>query len=328
MSKIAIITGISGQDGSYLAELLIKKKYKVHGFIRKDINLSNSNYFWRLEKIIKKIKLHKIDVNDLDKLKSLIKIIKPNEVYHLAAQAYDGHSFDNELYTLDVNLNFTHKILNVLRKVNKKTKFFFAGSSEMYGKSLKKKINEKTIFQPESAYGIAKVACHYLIKNYRKNFNFKASTGILFNHESPRKDDRFVLKKISKSVAKIKLGLQKKLYLGNIKSKRDWGHAKDYVYAMWLINIQKKPSDYIIGSGKLNSVEDFVKKAFKHVGLNYRNYLKIDKKFIRKDESKARIANPSKIIKELKWKRKYNFEKLVVDMVDNELNILKTKIKK
>ena len=328
MSKIAIITGISGQDGSYLAELLIKKKYKVHGFIRKDINLSNSNYFWRLEKIIKKIKLHKIDVNDLDKLKSLIKIIKPNEVYHLAAQAYDGHSFDNELYTLDVNLNFTHKILNILRKVSKKTKFFFAGSSEMYGKSVKKKINEKTIFQPESAYGIAKVASHYLIKNYRENFNFKASTGILFNHESPRKDDRFVLKKISKSVAKIKLGLQKKLYLGNIKSKRDWGHAKDYVYAMWLINIQKKPSDYIIGSGKLNSVEDFVKKAFKHVGLNYRNYLKIDKKFIRKDESKARIANPSKIIKELKWKRKYNFEKLVVDMVDNELNILKTKIKK
>ena len=328
MSKIALITGITGQDGSYLAELLIKKNYKVHGFIRKDINLSNSNYFWRLEKIIKKLKLHKIDLNDLHKLKSLIKIIKPNEVYHLAAQAYDGHSFDNELYTLDVNLNFTHKILNILRKVSKKTKFFFAGSSEMYGKSVKKKINEKTIFQPESAYGIAKVASHYLIKNYRENFNFKASTGILFNHESPRKDDRFVLKKISKSVAKIKLGLQKKLYLGNIKSKRDWGHAKDYVYAMWLINIQKKPSDYIIGSGKLNSVEDFVKKAFKHVGLNYRNYLKIDKKFIRKDESKARIANPSKIIKELKWKRKYNFEKLFVDMVDNELNILKTKIKK
>ena len=300
MSKIAIITGITGQDGSYLAELLIKKKYKVHGIIRKDINSSNFNYFWRLKKIIKKIKLHKIDINNSNNLRKLIKKIKPNEVYHLAAQAYDGHSFNNELYTFDINLNYTHRILNILRQVNKKTKFFFAGSSEMYSKKITKKINEKTIFEPESAYGIAKVASHYLIKSYRDTFNFNASTGILFNHESPRKDDRFVLKKISKSVARIKLGLQKKIFLGDIKSKRDWGHAKDYVNAMWLINKKKNPSDYIIGSGKLNSVEDFVKKAFKHVGLNYKNYLKIDKKLIRKGESKARLADPAKIKRVLK----------------------------
>ena len=325
MSKIAIITGITGQDGSYLAELLIKKKYIVHGIIRKDINTNNSNYFWRLKKIIKKLKLHKVDINNLNNLRILIKKIKPDEVYHLAAQAHDGHSFDNELYTFNINLNFTHKILNILRQVNKKVNFFFAGSSEMYSKKIVKKIDEKTIFEPESAYGIAKVASHYLVKNYRDTFNFNASTGILFNHESPRKDDQFVLKKISKSVARIKLGLQKKIILGDIKSKRDWGHAKDYVYAMWLINTKKKPSDYIIGTGKLNSVEDFVKKSFRHVGLNYRKYLKIDKKLIRKGESKARLADPTKIKRVLKWKRKFTFERLIADMVDNELNILKNK---
>ncbi len=322
MSKIALISGINGQDGSYLAELLLEKKYKVHGIVRRDANL---NKFWRLKKIIKKIKLHKANFDNLKNLKKLIKKIKPTEVYHLAAQAYDGHSFDNEFYTLKTNLNFTHKILSTVRNVNKKAKFFFASSSEMYSKKISKKIDEKTSFNPESAYGIAKVSSFYLVKNYRETLKFKASTGILFNHESPRKDDQFVLKKISKSVAKIKLGYQKKLFLGDIKSKRDWGHAKDYVYAMWLINNKKKPSDYVIGTGQLNSVEDFVKKAFAYVGLNYKKYLRIDKKLIRKDDSKARLANPSKLIKELKWKRKFNFDKLVIDMVENELKLLKRK---
>ncbi len=193
----------------------------------------------------------------------------------------------------------------------------------MYSKNIKQKINEKTNFDPKSAYGIAKVASHYLVKNYRDNYNFKASTGILFNHESPRKDEKFVLKKIAKSVARIKFGLQKKIFLGNIKSKRDWGHAKDYVYAMWLINTQKKASDYVIGTGKLNTVENFLKKAFQYVGLNYKKYLKIDKKLFRKKDSNARVANPKKIQKNLKWKRKYNFEHLVKDMVESELNNLK-----
>ena len=325
MSKIAIITGITGQDGSYLAELLINKKYKVHGVVRQEVNLKNEKYFWRINKIIKKIKLHKLNINNLSEIKKLLKKIKPDEIYHLAAQAYDGHSFDNEFYTLNVNLNYTHKILHSARKTKKKVKVFFAGSSEMYSKNIYKKINEKNPFKPESAYGIAKVSSHYLVKNYRENFNLNASTGVLFNHESPRKDERFVLKKIAKSVARIKLGMQKNLILGDIKSKRDWGHAKDYVFAMWLINSNKKSDDYIIGTGKLHSVEDFVRKAFKHVNLNYKKYLKINKKLIRRDDSKARVANPSKIVKKLKWKRKYNFEKLVIDMVNNELNILKNK---
>ena len=324
MSKIALITGITGQDGSYLAELLLKKKYIVHGFIRKK-TLKNRKKFWRIKNILKKIKLHEIDTNNFYKLDEIVKKVKPHEVYHLAAQAYDGHSFENEFYTLNINLNFTHKILSAVKKANPKASFFFAGSSEMYDKNIKQKINEKTNFNPKSAYGIAKVASYYLIKNYRENLNFKASTGILFNHESPRKDEIFVLRKIAKAVAKIKYGLQKKLYLGDIKSKRDWGHAKDFANAMWLINKHKSASDYIIGTGKLNSVENFTKKAFKYAGLNYKKYLKIDKKLIRKKDSKARLANPVKLIKKLKWKLKYSFEDLVIDMVKQELNKFNSK---
>mgnify|MGYP001190006337 FL=1 len=324
MSKIALITGITGQDGSYLAELLLKKKYIVHGFIRKK-TLKNRKNFWRIKNILKKIKLHEIDTNNFYKLDEIVKKVKPHEVYHLAAQAYDGHSFENEFYTLNINLNFTHKILSAVKKANPKASFFFAGSSEMYDKNIKQKINEKTNFNPKSAYGIAKVASYYLIKNYRENLNFKASTGILFNHESPRKDEIFVLRKIAKAVAKIKYGLQKKLYLGDIKSKRDWGHAKDFANAMWLINKHKSASDYIIGTGKLNSVENFTKKAFKYAGLNYKKYLKIDKKLIRKKDSKERLANPVKLIKKLKWKLKYSFEDLVIDMVKQELNKFNSK---
>jgi len=323
MSKIAIITGITGQDGSYLAELLLKKNYVVHGILRKDLKINDSKRFWRINKILKNLKLHKIDINNFNKLNNLIKKIKPNEFYHLAAQAYDGHSFDDEFYTFNINLNFTHKILSIVRKVNKNAKFFFAGSSEMYNKDMSKKIDEKTNFNPKSAYGIAKVASHYLVKNYREAFNFNASTGILFNHESPRKDERFVLRKISKSVAKIKLGLQKNLKLGDIKSKRDWGHAQDYVYAMWLINQQKKASDYIIGTGQLNSVENFVKKAFEHVKLDYKKHVIIDKKLFRKKDSSARLADPEKIEKRLKWKRKFNFNSLVTDMLEHDLKTLK-----
>ena len=324
MSKIALITGITGQDGSYLAELLLKKKYIVHGLIRKKTFKNNKN-FWRIKNILKNLKLHEIDTDNFYKLDKIVKKVKPHEVYHLAAQAYDGHSFENEFYTLNINLNFTHKILSAVKKANPKASFFFAGSSEMYDKNIKQKINEKTNFNPKSAYGIAKVASYYLIKNYRENLNFKASTGILFNHESPRKDEIFVLRKIAKAVAKIKYGLQKKLYLGDIKSKRDWGHAKDFVNAMWLINKHKSASDYIIGTGKLNSVENFTKKAFKYAGLDYRKYLKIDKKLIRKKDSKARLANPVKLIKKLKWKLEYSFEDLVIDMVKQELNKFKSK---
>ena len=323
MSKISLITGITGQDGSYLAELLIKKKYEVHGIIRRKTTKTNQVFLWRLKKIIKKIKLHYLDYHNTNSLKHLIKKIYPHEVYHLAAQANDGHSFNKEFYTFNTNLNFTHKILSVVKDINPRARFFFAGSSEMYSKEIRKKINENTEFNPSSAYGIAKVSGYYLVKSYRENYKFQASTGILFNHESPRKDEQFVLKKIASSVAKIKFGLQNCIRLGNIKAKRDWGHAKDYVNAMWLINTQKKAADYIIGTGELNSVEEFARKAFKYVGLNYKKFIKIDKNLFRKIDSKARIADPKKIIKKLKWKKKFSFNDLVVDMVEYELNKIK-----
>ncbi len=328
MSKVALITGITGQDGSYLSELLLAKNYKVHGFIRFNNNIKNFKKLWRIKDIIKKIKLHKVDFNNREKLKFIVNKINPDEIYHLAAQAYDGHSFKNKNYTLNVNFDYTHNLLSSLNKNNKKVRFFFAGSSEMYDKNPKQKINENTPFNPKSAYGIAKVASYYLIKNYRDNYRLNASTGILFNHESPRKDDQFVLRKISKSVAKIKLGKQKKIKLGNIKSKRDWGHAKDFVKAMWLINQQKQPADYIVGTGKLYNVEDFLKRAFRYVNLDYKKYLVIDKKLFRKKESNARLADPRKIQKKLRWIRKFNFNSLVKDMIENDIKIIKKKYEK
>lgn len=318
MSKIALITGITGQDGSYLSELLLTKKYKIHGFVRKKFNINK----WKINRLKKKVVLHKVDFNNQKEIEKKIRKIKPNEVYHLAAQSHDGHSFKNEFHTLNLNLNYTHSLLSIIHKLSKKTKFFFAGSSEIYVKNPKKRINEKTIFNPSSAYGIAKLASYYLIKSYRENYNMHASTGILFNHESPIKNPRFVLRKISKSVARIKKGLQKTIKLGDIKSKRDWGHAKDFVYAMWLICQQKKADDFIIGTGKLHSVEDFAKIAFEYVGLNYKDFLRVDKKFNREKDSKARLADISKIKNKLGWKPKISFKLLAKDMVENDLSRL------
>ena len=322
MSKIVLITGITGQDGSYLAELLLKKDYEVHGLVRADFSEKDNLKSWRIKKILKNITFHKMSIESYDDLFKLIKKIKPDEVYHLAAQAKDGYSFDNEFYTFRINLNATHYILSSVRKVNDKAKFFFAGSSEMFNDEENIPINEKTLFYPKSAYGIAKVASHYLIKNYRESFKMHATTGILFNHESPRRGFEFVSRKITHGVARIKKGLQKKIKLGNINSKRDWGHAKDYVDAMWLMLQKNKPEDYVIGTGKKHSVEDFAKKAFDHVGLNYKDYIVIDKNLFRPSEVDILLANYSKAKKELKWSPKITFEKLVSDMVENDLELL------
>jgi GDPmannose 4,6-dehydratase len=323
MSKVALITGITGQDGSYLAELLLKKRYKVHGIVQPNFLKANKKKNWRIKNIARKVYLHKSSLEDFKKILKIIKKTKPNEIYHLAAQAYDGHSFDNSQYTFKINLLATQCLLSAIKAYNKKTKFFFAGSSEMYGDGKKIPINEKTSFDPRSAYAITKVASYYLIKNYRDNYKMHASTGILFNHESPRRDLRFVTRKISSSVAKIKLGLQKKIKLGNLKAKRDWGHAEDFVKAMWLMVQKKVPGDYIIGTGYLNSVEDFAKNAFKHVDLNYKKYLIVDKKLKRNQDLGDRIADYKKARKILKWKPTINFKALVKNMVDEDLKLLK-----
>ena len=324
MSKIVLITGITGQDGSYLAELLLDKGYKVHGIVRQK-KPKDKKKFWKIEKILKDLILHENNLNDEKSFCSILEKIAPNEIYHLAAQSYDGHSFDNEFYTFKNNINTTHNILSSIKKFNKKIKFFFAGSSQMYGNIVSFPQSEKTTFNPVSAYGISKLTAYHLVKSYRINFNFLGSTGILFNHESPRRDLDFVTRKISYGVARIKKGLQKKISLGNIKSSRDWGHAKDFVNAMWLILQQDKPDDYVIGTGKKHSVQDFADKAFAHVGLNYKNFIDLDRNLFRLVKSDNRVADSTKAKKILKWRPKFSFDELVVDMVESDLKLLTNK---
>jgi len=324
MSKIALITGVLGQDGSYLAELLLDKGYKVHGIIRQK-NLKNKKKFWRIEKIQKNLILYEDNLDNSNSFYKILEKVNPNEVYHLAAQSYDGHSFDNEFFTFKNNIDATHYILSTIKKFSNKIRFFFAGSSEMYGNITSFPQNEKTVFNPLSAYGISKVTAYHLVKSYRSNFNFLGSSGILFNHESPRRDLNFVTRKISYGVARIKKGLQKKINLGNIKSSRDWGHAKDFVNAMWMMLQQDKPDDYIIGTGVKHSVEDFADKAFAHVGLNYRDFIDSDNNLLRSVESDNRVADSTKAQKILNWRPKFSFDELVVDMVESDLKLLTNK---
>ncbi len=320
MKKVALITGITGQDGSYLAELLLSKGYEVHGIVRRVAIEDETHRLWRIREILNDITLHAGSLESYASLFNIILKIKPNEVYHLAAQSYVGYSFEDEFSTLNTNINGTHYLLSAVKEfVSSKVRFYFAGSSEMFGKVKEIPQNENTSFHPRSSYGISKVTGYYLTKNYREAYKLHASSGILFNHESPRRGFEFVTRKISYAAARIKKGLQKKLKLGNIKSKRDWGHAKDYVEAMWLMMQQEKPEDYVIGTGIEHSVEDFAKKAFAHVGLNYNDHIVIDSNLIRPAEVDTLLADYSKAKKILNWKPKMSFDDLVVSMVEHDL---------
>ena len=321
--KKALITGISGQDGSYLAEFLLSKDYEVHGLVRRVALEDETHRLWRLRNFKDKITLHSGSLESYASLVKIIEKIKPDEIYHLAAQSYVSYSFEDEFSTLNTNINGTHYILSAIKEFSPKTKFYFAASSEMFGKVRKTPQNELTPFYPRSSYGISKVAGFELTRNYREAYNIFACSGILFNHESPRRGFEFVTRKISFAVAKIKLGIQKKLYLGNINSKRDWGHAKDYIKAMWLMLQKKSPNDYVIGTGKTHSVKEFIKIAFEHVNLKYSNYIKIDKKLFRPAEVDLLKADFSKAKKELKWKPEIPFKKLVTDMVDSDIKFIK-----
>ena len=323
MSKVALITGITGQDGSYLSELLLSKGYKVHGIVRRVAFEDESHRLSRIKNILNDVTLHAGSLESYASLFNIILKIKPDEIYHLAAQSYVGYSFEDEFSTLNININGTHYLLSALKElIDNKTKFYFAGSSEMFGRAEETPQNESTPFHPRSSYGISKVAGYHLTKNYREAYNLFAASGILFNHESPRRGYEFVSRKITHGVARIKKGLQKKIKLGNINSKRDWGHAQDYVDAMWMMLQKNNPEDYVIGTGKKHSVEDFAKKAFEHVGLNYKDYIIIDKNLFRPAEVNALLANYSKAEKELKWKPKITFENLVSNMVENDLELV------
>ena len=325
MSKVALITGITGQDGSYLAELLLSKGYKVHGIVRRVALEDETNRLWRIRKVLDKIYLHAGSLESYASLFNIIRKIEPDEIYHLGAQSYVAHSFEDEFSTLNININGTHYILSAFKEIaeKKKIKFYFAGSSEMFGRVKETPQKETTPFHPRSAYAVSKVTGYHLVKNYREAYNLHACNGILFNHESPRRGYEFVTRKISYGVARIKKGLQKKIKLGNIKSKRDWGHAKDYVHAMWLILQQDKPDDYVIGTGKQHSVEEFAEKAFSHVGLNYKDHIDIDKNLLRPTEVDTLLADYSKAKKDLNWEPKVSFDELVINMVESDLKLVK-----
>ena len=326
MKKVALITGITGQDGSYLAELLLSKGYEVHGIVRRVALEDETHRLWRIREILKDINLHAGSLESYASLFNIILRIKPSEIYHLAAQSYVGYSFEDEFSTLNININGTHYLLSAVKEfAASKVKFYFAGSSEMFGKVQAIPQNENTIFNPRSAYGISKVTGYHLVKNYREAYKLHASNGILFNHESPRRGFEFVTRKISHAVARIKKGSKKKLKLGNINAKRDWGHAKDYVEAMWLMLQKVNPEDYVIGTGKEHSVEDFAKKAFAHVGLNYKDHIVIDKELIRPAEVDTLLADYTKAKKNLNWKPKISFDDLVITMVENDLENISKK---
>ena len=322
MSKKALITGITGQDGSYLAEFLLKKNYKVHGLVRR-VALEDGNHrLWRLRHLLNKITLHPASLESYASLVKIIQRIKPSEVYHLGAQSYVDYSFKDEFSTLNTNINGTHYILSALKEFSPKTRFYFAGSSEMFGKVREVPQTEKTPFYPRSVYGISKVAGYDLTRNYREAYNMYCCSGILFNHESPRRGFEFVTRKITHAVARIKFGLQKYLELGNMDAKRDWGHAEDYVEAMWLMLNKKVPKDYVISTGTQYSVRDFAKLAFELVDLDYRKHIKIQKNLYRPAEVRTLLGDCKKAKRELKWKPKYNFKKLVQDMVRADLEFV------
>lgn len=311
----AFITGITGQDGSYLAELLLEKGYDVFGVVRR----SSTNSFERIAHIQHKIKLLEADLLDQVSLSQALEIAKPTEVYNLAAQSFVPTSWKQPVLTAEFTAVGVSRILEAVRSVCPKAKIYQASSSEMFGKVLEIPQTEKTPFYPRSPYGVAKVYGHHITVNYRESYGLFAVSGILFNHESPRRGLEFVTRKISDGVAQIKVGLAKELRLGNLEAKRDWGFAGDYVRAMWLMLQQPEPSDFVVATGKAHSVREFSKLAFEVVGLNYEDWVKLDPSLLRPTEVDSLLGNPTRAEKVLNWKREVSFEKMVQMMVEADI---------
>ena len=320
--KKALITGITGQDGSYLAELLLEKGYEVHGIIRRasTFNTSRINNLYEDPHINGvRLFLHYGDIADSTNLIKLLYRIQPDEVYHLAAQSHVRVSFDIPEYTGDVTGLGTIRLLEAIREVGLQTRFYQAGSSEMFGLVQEVPQNETTPFYPRSPYGAAKVYAHWITVNYRESYGLYACNGILFNHESPRRGETFVTRKITRAVAQIKAGLQDKLYLGNLDAKRDWGYAKEYVEAMWLMLQQEKPDDYVIATGETHSVREFLHEAFSHAGLDWQKYVEYDARYERPAEVELLIGDASKAKAKLGWEPRTTFHGLVHLMVEEEI---------
>jgi GDPmannose 4,6-dehydratase len=319
MAKKALITGVTGQDGSYLADFLLEKGYEVYGMVRR----SSTEKFDRIDHIKDRIKIRQADLLDQYSISKIIEDVKPEEVYNLAAMSFVPTSWDQPVLTAEFTAIGVTRMLEAIRAVNKRIRFYQASSSEMFGLVKEIPQTELTPFHPRSPYGVAKVYGHWITVNYRESYDIYAVSGILFNHESPRRGIEFVTRKVTYNVAKIKLGLSKELRLGNLEAKRDWGYALDYVQAMWLMLQQDKPDDFVIASGETHSVRELVEIAFSHVGLDYRNFVVLDKHFIRPAEVDLLCGDYSKAKKILGWQPQVHFAELIKMMVDADLALIK-----
>lgn len=321
MSKKALITGITGQDGSYLAEHLLSLGYEVHGLVRRVALEIPEQRTQRIGHLLDRITLHSASLESYPSLFSVLSRLDFDECYHLAAQSFVAESFADGFSTMNTNINGTHYMLAALRELRPHCRFYFAGSSEMFGKVREVPQREDTPFHPRSPYGISKVAGFDLTRNYREAYDMFCVSGILFNHEGPRRGFEFVTRKISSGVARIKLGQAAEVRLGNLEARRDWGHAKDYVRAMHLMLQQPEPDDYVVASGKAHSVREFCELAFAEVDLDYRKYVIEDERFFRPAEVDLLIGDSSKARAALKWSPQYSFEELVKEMVQSDLKL-------
>ena len=318
MARTALITGITGQDGSYLAELLLEKGYEVHGLVRR----SSYSRLERLEKIVSQVHLHDGDLLDFSSLLRILQKSKPDEVYNLAAQSFVPASWNQPLFTGEVTAIGVTRLLEAIREQKSNIRFFQASSSEIFGQSGEATQSEQTVARPRSPYGVAKAYGHFITINYRESFDMFAVSGILFNHESPRRGTEFVSRKISLGVAKIKLGMEKNIFLGNLDAERDWGHARDYVRAMWLMLSQGSPKDYVVATGKKHTVRDFARIAFECVGLDWEAYVQVDPALYRPAEVDALCGDASLITDNVGWKPSVSFESLIAEMVESDLKYL------
>jgi GDPmannose 4,6-dehydratase len=320
--KRALITGITGQDGSYLAEFLLEKGYEVHGIIRRVALEDPEHRLWRILLIRDRVHLHAASLESLPSLYRVLQAVAPDECYHLGAQSFVAYSFEDEFSTLNANINGTHHMLAAVRDVVPHCRFYFAASSEMFGKVEEVPQTERTPFHPRSAYGISKVAGFDLTRNYREAYGLFACSGILYNHESPRRGYEFVTRKITSHAARIKLGLAKEVRLGNLDAKRDWGHAREYVKAMWLMLQQDKPDDFVIATGEQHTVREFAEAAFGYLGLDYQKYVAVDPQFLRPADVETLLGDPAKAKQKLGWFYQLTFGQLVHEMVNADMRWL------
>jgi GDPmannose 4,6-dehydratase len=327
MSRRALITGITGQDGSYLAELLLAKGYEVHGLVRRVALEDSAHRLKRIGSIRHRVQLRAGSLESFPSIHKVLRAAMPDECYHLAAQSFVSYSFDDEFSTFHTNINGTHYMLAALKDVAPQCRFYFAGSSEMFGKAVEIPQTETTRFHPRSAYGISKVAGFDLTRNYREAYGMHASSGILFNHESPRRGETFLTRKVTRAAARIKAGLDEVLYLGNLDAVRDWGYAKEYVEAMWLMLQADEPSDYVVATGTAYTVRDFVQFAFDHVGLDWERYVRFDERYLRPAEVDALIGDASRAAELLGWKPRTLTPDLAKIMVDADRELATTELR-